>query len=406
MRNTVRLHLTGTLPSDAATWQLVEPGMVAPRVHRGTLGQALDAIQALPQPPRVEAYIPGQRALHTQVNLPMRQRAKLLQAIPYALEEQLADDVDDLHFAVGQRQADGSVPVIAIARDAMRDAIELFEDRDIEVEGLYVDTACVLGPLDDAGDALRVVVDGSRLIVTQPGVPPVVLDTSMAELISEQAAAHDGDVVVITVGDSTPPMGLPEPARQVSDLLVLLGETPHTEQINLRQGDFAPAGQYDGWWRPWQAVAALAGVLFVLGVVWQVLDRNQLRSELIALQDANVAEFQALFPSEQRIVDIGAQLDQQLRRLRGDQADTGLLYLLDQTRQAFGADPKFQITEFQFRDGDLYLSLEGESTQAWEALQQRFEAQDGVAAEVQSANAAAQGLKVRLKLTARSVTNA
>ena len=144
-------------------------------------------------------------------------------------------------------------------------------------------------------------------------------------------------------------------------------------------------------------------MLFLLSVVWQILDRNQLRNELIALQDANIAEFQALFPAEQRIVDLGAQLDQQLRRLRGDQAETGLLYLLDQTRQAFGAEPAFQITEFQFRDGDLYLSLEGESTQAWEALQQRFEAQDGVATEVQSANAAAQGLKVRLKLTARSL---
>lgn len=377
--------------------------MVDPRVQRGTVDEALDVAAAQAQAPRIEAYLPGEGALQTRVNLPMRQRNKLLQAIPYALEEQLADDVDELHFAVGTRQGDGSVPVIAIARDALRSAIDLFEDRELLVEGIYVDTACVLGPLDKAGDALRVVVDAQRLIVAQSTVPPVVLDTSMAELVSEQAAAHDGDVTVITVGDSAAPMGLPEPARQVSDLLVLLGETPPGEQINLRQGDFAPAGQFDGWWRPWQAAAALAGVLFLLSVVWQILDRNQLRNELIALQDANIAEFQALFPAEQRIVDLGAQLDQQLRRLRGDQAETGLLYLLDQTRQAFGAEPAFQITEFQFRDGDLYLSLEGESTQAWEALQQRFEAQDGVATEVQSANAAAQGLKVRLKLTARSL---
>lgn len=376
--------------------------MVDPRVHYGSLGQALDAIEALEPAPRVEAYIPGENALTTSVKLPMRQRAKLLQAIPYALEEQLADDVDHLHFAAGHRHADGSVPVIAIARDALRAAIDVFEDRDILVEGLYADTACVLGPVAEAETALRVVLDGERLIVAQAGVAPVVLDNSMSALVSEQAAAHDGDIVVIAVGDAQAPDELPEPARRVSDLLVLLGETPAGEQINLRQGDFRTASDLEGWWRPWQAAAALAGVLFLLGVVYQVLDRNQLRSELIALQDANAAEFQALFPSQTRIVDLGLQLDQQLDRLRGDGASTGLLYLLDQTRQAFGDAPEFSISEFQYRDGDLYLSLEGKDTQTWEALQKRFQAQPGINADVQSANAGTDGLKVRLKLTAAS----
>ena len=392
--------MTGTLPADPATWQVVEPGMVDPRVHHGSLGQALDAIDALEQAPRIEAYIAGEQALYTSVNLPMRQRAKLLQAIPYALEEQLADDVDALHFAVGQRAADGSVPVIAIGRDRLRATIDIFEDRNLLVDGIYADTACVLGPLSEASDALRVVLDSERLIVAQAGVAPVVLDAGMSALVSEQAAAHDGDMAVIAVGSAAVPPDLPEPSRHVSDLLVLLGETPASEQINLRQGDFRTASDLEGWWRPWQAAAALAGVLFLLGVVYQVLDRNQLRGELIALQDANVAEFQALFPSQTQIVDLGVQLDQQIARLRGDGASTGLLYLLDQTRQAFGDSPEFSISEFQYRDGDLYLSLEGKDTQTWEALQTRFKAQPGINADVQSANAGTDGLKVRLKLTA------
>lgn len=376
--------------------------MVDPRVHHGSLAQALDAIEALEPAPKVEAYIAGEQALHTSVKLPMRQRAKLLQAIPYALEEQLADDVDDLHFAVGPRASDGSMPVIAVSRDALRAAVEVFEDRDILVEGIYADTACVLGPLSEASDALRVVLDGDRLIVAQAGVPPVVLDAGMSALVSEQAAAHDGEITVIAVGGAAGPAELPVPDRHVSDLLVLLGETPAGEQINLRQGDFRTASDLEGWWRPWQAAAALAGVLFLLGVVYQVLDRNQLRNELTVLQDANVAEFQALFPSQTQIVDLGVQLDQQIARLRGDGASTGLLYLLDQTRQAFGESPEFTISEFQYRDGDLYLSLEGKDTQTWEALQTRFKAQPGINAEVQSANAGTDGLKVRLKLTAAS----
>jgi len=32
--------------------------------------------------------------------------AKLQQIVPYALEEQLAEDIDELHFAIGKRAGD------------------------------------------------------------------------------------------------------------------------------------------------------------------------------------------------------------------------------------------------------------------------------------------------------------
>ena len=37
--------------------------------------------------------------------LPAKAGAKLAQMVPYALEEQLAEDIDDLHFAIGRRGA-------------------------------------------------------------------------------------------------------------------------------------------------------------------------------------------------------------------------------------------------------------------------------------------------------------
>ena len=38
-------------------------------------------------------------------------RQKLLRAVPYAMEEQLSDDIENLHFALGPDLYDGIYPV-------------------------------------------------------------------------------------------------------------------------------------------------------------------------------------------------------------------------------------------------------------------------------------------------------
>ena len=53
--------------------------------------------------------VPSNDCLVTTVALPTRQRRQQLKAIPFALEEQLADNIDDMHFAIGDRREDGGI---------------------------------------------------------------------------------------------------------------------------------------------------------------------------------------------------------------------------------------------------------------------------------------------------------
>ena len=45
------------------------------------------------------------------VNIPGQNKQRQLQAVPFALEEQLASDIDDIHFAVGKKTAEQHIPV-------------------------------------------------------------------------------------------------------------------------------------------------------------------------------------------------------------------------------------------------------------------------------------------------------
>ena len=65
---------------------------------------------------RVAVLVPAADVVSLDADLPVGTGPKLLQAIPYALEEQLADSVDDLHFAVGTRRDDGKTPVAVVTR--------------------------------------------------------------------------------------------------------------------------------------------------------------------------------------------------------------------------------------------------------------------------------------------------
>jgi len=49
---------------------------------------------------RVLLIIPNEDVVLTSVKIPSKNKKQLLQAIPFALEENLAEDIEDLHFSI------------------------------------------------------------------------------------------------------------------------------------------------------------------------------------------------------------------------------------------------------------------------------------------------------------------
>src|SRR5688572_26861697 len=100
-----------------ASWLIVDlNGARSGPVHTGPLAEAA----GLAQDRRVVLLLPGAEVGLAEPELPLRGSAKLAQAVPFALEEQLASDVEGLHFAVGERDsATVGTPVGAVSRGLM-----------------------------------------------------------------------------------------------------------------------------------------------------------------------------------------------------------------------------------------------------------------------------------------------
>src|SRR6202035_5193531 len=67
----------------------------------------------------VGALAPATQILLAEPELPPGSGVKLARAVPFALEEQLTEDVDHLSFAIGRRRP-GGTPVAAVSRTVLQ----------------------------------------------------------------------------------------------------------------------------------------------------------------------------------------------------------------------------------------------------------------------------------------------
>src|SRR5256884_454385 len=121
---------------------------------------------------RVCALVPGADVLLAEPEIPVKAGAKLQQLVPYALEEQLADDIDDLHFAIGKRAGDSArAPVAVVARALLDEWLATLRASGLEPEAIYADSELLP---HNPGQAV-VLLEEDAVLVRSPGACPVTL---------------------------------------------------------------------------------------------------------------------------------------------------------------------------------------------------------------------------------------
>lgn len=393
MRQTLLVQIHEDAEADCE-WQLLAAGASTPlQSGRGALNEILEQADGA----RIVVLVPSELVLLTEVNLPIRQPGKLLQAVPYALEEQLAEDVDQLHFAAGSRRADGSTAIAVVSRANMQDWLERFAEHRAQVEMLVPD---VLALPAEAEPLLYLDDRGRCLVRSGAGAGfAVPLDLLPATLREE-----DGARAMVYRHEQAPdlPAGLALPdGRSVRRNLELLHHIQQPEQrINLLQGAYAPRREMQQWLRAARVPAALAAGYLIFATAVMALDNHRQASRLEQLQEQALAQFSRAFPEETRIVDMRVQARQALDRLRGSGGGGGFLLLFSQSAPALAKVRDLKLDGLQFRDGSLYLSLSGSDLQALERLRAEFSRISELKLDVQQAQAGTEGVQIRLKVDA------
>ena len=116
MTDWLMLQLPRTVDGTCTWMPARDHGQAISAPQSGTLAQAAE--QAVGR--RVALIVASGDVLLTDVELPLKSGVRAQQVVAYALEEQLAADIETLHFAVGARdEASGRTSVAVVTRTLM-----------------------------------------------------------------------------------------------------------------------------------------------------------------------------------------------------------------------------------------------------------------------------------------------
>lgn len=382
-----------------AEWLIVDAnGTRKGNVSWGSLSDA--AAQADGR--KTVVLVPGTDVLLAEPLLPLKSGAKLAQVVPFALEEQLAADVEDLHFAVGKRDSRPGTPVAAVARARMEEWVATLQAAGFPTDALYAETSV----LPTVTGAITVLIDGKRVYVRRENQPGTVIEVDpLIEAL--QLALGSGDesrehvTIFVSEDDYEREREMLEELREftASLQLKLLPDGPlpllaanipasmKSGAVNLLQGPYAIKTKLHVSFAPWRYAAVLAGVLVAAHVgvkTWQYVHYKKVESQL----DAQIAEtFQQSLPGAPVPDPLQArrQVEQVLGQLRGTGPTSGMLTTLALLGEAMTQAPNTDIEALSYRDNVTDLRVLTPSVDMLERIRQ-VAGERGVTAEIQSTN--------------------
>ena len=324
------------------------------------------------------------------------ERKLLSQSLPYSLEDRLAEDIDELHFA--HRWLNEGEVAVAVVRKALMDDWQ--QEPAISPVGQWVPDTLLL-PV--SSNQWVVVVEASRCLdrisderafVCQPDLLNVFLSASL------ESGAPDS-IVVYSSSESQ----LPDLDATLRDLMLVrkggwldavMMSSDVPALLNLRQGSYAPILPWASWWQQWRWVAAiLLGAALIQGAL-SYSQFQQAQSVNLDIRRDIETRYREVYP-QGAIVDAEKQLERQLRSLRGDAQSAGFMSLLEQAGAVLNAVPGTQLINLNYtdRNGQLGLTLMASDFDALETLRSKL-ASEGLKVELE--NSSAQGDQVRARL--------
>lgn len=376
----ISLSFFRILPAEQGEWLRPDGA-----VHCGPLTE-------LANPPgnaRLILVAPSEAITLHRVPLPGRNRALWARAVPYALEDQLIDDIETVHFAMASVPDGERLPVATLGHAVLRGWLETCAQAGLTPTAVIPDV--LLLPWQD-GD-WSVLVENGRAVVRTGRWEGFALERESLHLFLDQALVEAGDAQPRRLriwGSPPPPLTASGTAWQVEEApgeplqLFAVGYQPSTI-LNLLQGPYSRQTQWKRRLRPWRPAAILAGAWLLLQGVAVVYEHQQLQREQIALQTKMEEVYKSAVPGATRIVNPKAQLEARLRELTPTDAQGGVfLELLHQGGQPLVDFPDITLRSLNYREGQLDLALEGGNPATLDQLRQRFEQQPNIRAEMRT----------------------
>ncbi|MFM7065790.1 MAG: type II secretion system protein GspL [Gammaproteobacteria bacterium] len=355
-------------PGDGFAWVLLAAdGAIAASGSR----VAGDAAEPLPSARRVVAFVPGAEVSVASAELPARSAGRALQLAPYALEEQLAGDIEDLHFAAGPVDEAGKTPFVVCERASLDRWLAVLAAAGLVPNAVVPDFLAIP---DNPGHVV-VWIEADEVAVRHPGQWPLLLDADPLEAALEVAGVLGSDVSPHVLCYCTPgqyharetTLGAVEAQvaswrtqlLEESGLGALAVSAHHVPPLNLLQGTYASRGASGGSLARWRMPLLLGAALLLAGGATLLMEHARVAAEAKRLDGLIADAARQAMPDVQRLVDPRRQVEARLAQSPGGgQQDSGLLSILEAVAATRDVAPGMTINNLNYFSGTADLQLE------------------------------------------------
>ena len=401
----------GNDADQAVSWIAVDDhGSRRGQPGSGTLAEAAQQVRDR----AVIVLVPATTALTFSVDLPAK-GARLLAALPYALEDLVADDIENLHFAPGKRRESGALPVAVVNKQTLVGWLDRLQEAGIQATQVVPEnhglarTPNTLSLL--VADEQVFFNDGADMAFVIPGLSPgeVVAAAGVLDTGAETTARHllvYCDAAVNDLHEKDWAL-LREELSSVDVNLLPDGILPRLavtvasgEGINLLQGSFGPKTEVAVLFRPWKYAAIFLLVLGVVGILGKIADYYRLSVEYDALRQQFTAEYRELRPNDNRdVVDPVATVSS-LRRSIGASGNAPQVFLpsLRQLADAIEQNSSAKVEAISYRAGVVDVRLNAPDISTLDNIVQAVGASGRFAATLQSADNVGDRVNSRIQI--------
>jgi general secretion pathway protein L len=337
--------------------------------------------------------------------------------LPYALEEQLAEDVEALHFAAGARDDNGLLRVAVVSHANMKVWLERLEEAGITPARIVPENhglARIPGTLSVLVAEDQVMFnDGANNEFVLQGVKPsdaLAVAGALGEDLSDEPESSGHLLVYCEPSDEKrfehDWIALRHELASVDINLLPDGVLPRLavtvasgRGINLLQGRYGKKAEVATMFRPWRIAAILLLSLGVIGLLGKGVDYYRLSQEEAALKAQFAEIYREIRPQDTReIVDPVAIVNSIRRGTGGPAAAQVFLPSLQELAAALQQNSAADIEAISYRAGVIDVRLTAPDVATLDSIQKIVSSSGRFAASIQSTDQVGDKISSRIQI--------
>ena len=376
MADTLLIHYSPTMP-DQAVWSIANnEGELTTKLTYGSLSDAT----AFSDNYRTVMLLDSNFIHLNQVTLPTKNKTKLLHAVPFALEEQLADEIEDLHFVIAETPDKKQTAVACIAKKLLSSILSDCADAGLKIDAIVPDALCLTAD----SNQWAILLFNDTAYIHQDSLTSTCIDREYyKEFLAHQFKTddvptpkklfifqnQDGELEKLETGTFNETEIIPVTFND-HPIVLFCGHYQNAMPLNLLQHEYKPVSKNNISFQRWGIAASLALFWLIIHLGSISFQNSQLETANNKLRAEIIKTYKKSFPKSKKIVNPRVQMEQKLNALRlgSNSSNTDLLSLLGDVHTPFSSNKDITINNINYKNERIDITLTSDNLKAVELV--------------------------------------